>query len=88
MQNREFAAHSAMHWCFNCFSQMPNWVRLKFGQKVNKDIIFLHKKFQRNPHHRFGFMIKTVTTTATGNFIAHSVAQFAAPEPVHSTKGK
>jgi hypothetical protein len=46
MQNKEFAAHFVAHWCFNCFSQMPNWVRLKFGQQVNKDIIFLHKNFR------------------------------------------
>jgi hypothetical protein len=67
---------------------MPNWVRLKFGQKFNKDIIFLHKQIQRNPHHCFGFMIKTVTTIATRNFVAHSVApinlqrlsQFIAPK--------
>jgi hypothetical protein len=48
------------------------------------------QKFQRNPHHHFGFMIKTVTTTATGNFVAHCVvlSQFAMPEPVRSAKGK
>jgi hypothetical protein len=74
MQNREFAAHFATHWCFNCFSQITNWVRLKFGQQVNRDIIFLHKKFQRNPLRRFGFMIKFVTIAATGNFVAHSIA--------------
>jgi hypothetical protein len=74
MQNREFATHFAAHWCFNCFSQIPNWVRLKFGQQVNRDIIFLHKKFQRNPLRRFGFMIKFVTVTATGKSVAHSVA--------------
>jgi hypothetical protein len=82
MQNKEFATHFTMHWCFNCFSQMPNWVRLKFGQQVNKDIIFLHKKFQRNPHHRFGFMIKSVKATATGNEFAMN---FATPVSVRNT---
>jgi hypothetical protein len=74
-----------MHWCFNCFSQIPNWVKLKLGQQVNRDIIFLHKKkIHRNPLLRFGFMIKFVTVAATGNSVAHSVApiyvdHFAAP---------
>jgi hypothetical protein len=74
MQNREFAAHFAAHWCFNCFSQITNWVRLKFGQQVNMDIIFLHKKIHRNPLQCFGFMIKFVTVAATGNSVAHFVA--------------
>jgi hypothetical protein len=84
MQNREFTTHFVVHWCFNYFSQIPNWVRLKFCQQVNRDIIFLHKKFQRNPLRRFGFMIKSVTIAATRNFVAHSIAyvcvdHFAAP---------
>jgi hypothetical protein len=58
MQNREFAVPLAVHWCFNYISRITNWVRLKFGQQVNDIIIILHKKFQKNPHHHFGFMIK------------------------------
>jgi hypothetical protein len=72
MQNREFAAHSAMHWCFNCFSQITNWVRLKFGQQFNRDIIFLQKNFRETHFVIFGFMIKFVTVAATGNFVAPS----------------
>jgi hypothetical protein len=66
MQNREFAAHFAMHWFFT------NWVKLKFGHGVNRDIIFLHKKIQINPLCHFGFMIKFVTAAATENFVAPS----------------
>jgi hypothetical protein len=72
MQNKEFAAHSASHWCFNCFSQIINRVRLKFGHQVGIDIIFLQKTFQRNPLCRFGFMIKVVTVVAIGNSVAPS----------------
>jgi hypothetical protein len=80
MQNKEFATHFTAHWCFNCFSQMPNWVRMKFGQQVNTYIIFPQKTFQRHPHHHFGFMIKFVNTTATGNFVAPvCVDHFAVP---------
>jgi hypothetical protein len=49
---------------------MPNWVRLNFGQQVNAIIMLLHKKFQKNPHHRLGFMIKSLEETATGNEFA------------------
>jgi hypothetical protein len=66
MQNREFLQFAA-HWCFNYISRMPNWVRLKFGQQVNATIMLLHKKFQKNPHHHFGVMIKYLEATATGN---------------------
>jgi hypothetical protein len=62
---------------------MPNWVRLKFGQQVNKDIILLHKKFQRNPHHRFIVTIKYLEATATGNEFAVPLSQFATPVTKH-----
>jgi hypothetical protein len=39
------------------------------------------QKFQRNPHHRFGFMIKSVKATATGNFAAN----FVVPVSVRNT---
>jgi len=39
--------------------------------------MLLHKKFQKNPHHRFGFMIKYLKEDATGN-------EFATPIPVRS----
>jgi hypothetical protein len=71
MQNREISTHFAVHWCFNYFSQIPNWVRLKFGQQVNRDIIFLRQKFHRNPL-SFWFYDQIVTVTATGNFVAPS----------------
>ena len=38
--------------------------------------MILHKTFQKNPHHRFRFMIKSVKEAATGNFAAN----FAAPD--------
>jgi hypothetical protein len=78
MQNR--VCSFATHWCFNYISRMPNWVRLKFGQQVNATIMLLHKKFQKNPHHHFGVMIKYLEATATGNEFATPVCQFAAPK--------
>jgi hypothetical protein len=74
---RQFAAH----WCFNYISRITNWVRLKFGQKVNDIIIILHKKFQKNPHHHFGVMIKCLEATATGN-------EFAVPLSASSQRQK
>jgi hypothetical protein len=61
---------SAAHWCFNFISQIPNWVRLNFGQQVNTNIMLLHKKFQKNPHHHSKFMIKYLEGSATGNEFA------------------
>jgi hypothetical protein len=74
MQNIEFAAHFVVHWCFNCFSQITNRVRPKFGQQFNRDIILLHKQIHRNPLRRLGFMIKFVIVATIGNFVAHSIA--------------
>jgi hypothetical protein len=54
---------------------------MKFGQKVNEIIIILHKKFQKNPHHRFGVMIKSLDASATRN-------EFAAHVTVHNAKRK
>jgi hypothetical protein len=71
-----------MHWCFNCFSQIPNWVKLKFGQQVNKDIIFLQKNFRETHIIVFGFMNKFVKEVATGNEFA---TNFAVPVSVRST---
>jgi hypothetical protein len=34
--------------------------------------MILHKKFQKNPHHHFGFMIKYVKVAATGNEFAEA----------------
>jgi hypothetical protein len=73
------------HWCFNYISRITNWVRLKFGQKINDIIIILHKKFQKNPHHRFGFMIKSVKAVATGNEFA---AKFQRLSPVRSASSQ
>jgi hypothetical protein len=60
----------AMHWCFNYISRMPSWVRLKFGQQVNFVIMLFYKKIQKNPHHHFGFMIKSLKEETTGNEFA------------------
>jgi uncharacterized protein YihD (DUF1040 family) len=51
---------------------MPKWVRMIFGHQVNAIIMILHKKFQKNPHHHLGFMIKSLEEAATRN-------EFAAP---------
>jgi hypothetical protein len=75
---RQFVAH----WCFNYISRITNRVRRKFGQKVNDIIMILHKKFQKNPHHHFGFMIKSVKEDATGNEFASACL------PVRSAKRK
>jgi hypothetical protein len=63
----------ATHWCFNFIFQMPKWVRMIFGHQVNSIIMLLQKKFQKNPHHHLGFMIKYLEEVATGN-------EFAAPD--------
>jgi hypothetical protein len=44
-----------------------------FWSSVNSIIMLLHKKFQKNPHHHLGFMIKYLEEAATGN-------EFAAPD--------
>jgi hypothetical protein len=65
-----------MHWCFDFISQMPNWVGLNFGQNINANIMLLHKKFQKNPHHHSKVMIKYLEDSATGNEFA---AKFTTP---------
>jgi hypothetical protein len=52
---------------------------MKFCQKVNAIIILLHKKFQKKPHHHFGFMIKYLEVVATGN-------EFASPLSIGSKR--
>jgi hypothetical protein len=59
---------------------------MKFGQQVNAIIMLLHKKFQNNPHHHFGFMIKYLEEFATRNEFtmlvpvrSASICEFAVP---------
>jgi hypothetical protein len=55
----------AMNWCFNFIFKIPKWVMLIFGHQVNAIIMLLQKKFQKNPHHHFGFTIESLEEDAT-----------------------
>lgn len=56
---------------------------LKYGHKVNNDIILLPKMFYRNPHHRLIVKIKSLEAASTRNEFAMPLSQFPVPVTKH-----
>ena len=46
-------------WWFWLFSQTMNWVRLRFFQQVNGNMVLIHTKFKKNPDWNSKVTIKT-----------------------------